>query len=304
MASDAVLTPVSVARDDIYFLNLRIDPRVKDYMFVGNAWFPIIVCGSYLWFVYKGGPAFMQNRKPYDLRRVIQIHNLFMVVTNIFFFYKFITNSYLANYSLLCQGMTYATDHNSMEIVHYGYWYLMLRILDFLDTVFFVLRKKFDHVSFHHVSHHFCCVFSGHLWVTLGMDGHTLAGLCLNSCIHIFMYFYYFLASLGPKIEKYLWWKKYLTKAQIYQHIFLVLHGLIPVFYDCGYPKFFIYLAVPQGLLGLVLFLNFYVASYSRKRQHANATSAAKANGHTETEDCQRMEQRVMEKEIGLKKDR
>ena len=37
----------------------------------------------------------------------------------------------------------------------------------------------------------------------------------LNSFIHLVMYSYYGLAALGPKYQKYLWWKKYMTKMQI-----------------------------------------------------------------------------------------
>lgn len=106
------------------------------------------------------------------------------------------------------------------------------------------------------------------------MDGQTLAGLCINSCIHIFMYSYYFLAACGPRLKKFLWWKKYLTKAQIYQHAFLVLHGMVPIFYDCGYPRFFIYIGVPQGILGLILFMKFYVFAYSKKQIVAEAKAA------------------------------
>lgn len=37
----------------------------------------------------------------------------------------------------------------------------------------------------------------------------------MNAAIHILMYLYYGLASCGPKIQKYLWWKKYLTIIQM-----------------------------------------------------------------------------------------
>ena len=37
----------------------------------------------------------------------------------------------------------------------------------------------------------------------------------MNSFIHVVMYTYYGLASLGPEVQKYLWWKKYLTKLQL-----------------------------------------------------------------------------------------
>lgn len=37
----------------------------------------------------------------------------------------------------------------------------------------------------------------------------------LNSFVHTIMYIYYFLAGLGPEVQKYLWWKRYLTKLQL-----------------------------------------------------------------------------------------
>lgn len=37
----------------------------------------------------------------------------------------------------------------------------------------------------------------------------------LNSFVHIFMYGYYALASLGPQMHCYLWWKRYLTIMQL-----------------------------------------------------------------------------------------
>lgn len=40
-------------------------------------------------------------------------------------------------------------------------------------------------------------------------------GAHLNAAIHVVMYLYYGLAAFGPKIQKYLWWKKYLTIIQM-----------------------------------------------------------------------------------------
>lgn len=40
-------------------------------------------------------------------------------------------------------------------------------------------------------------------------------GAHMNAAIHVLMYLYYGLASCGPKIQKYLWWKKYLTIIQM-----------------------------------------------------------------------------------------
>lgn len=37
----------------------------------------------------------------------------------------------------------------------------------------------------------------------------------INNFVHTLMYFYYLLSSMGPRYQKYLWWKKYMTEVQI-----------------------------------------------------------------------------------------
>ena len=37
----------------------------------------------------------------------------------------------------------------------------------------------------------------------------------MNCLVHTVMYGYYGLAAIGPHMQKYLWWKKYLTVMQL-----------------------------------------------------------------------------------------
>ena len=54
--------------------------------------------------------------------------------------------------------------------------------------------------------------------ITVFAGGHgTFLGL-INTFVHIIMYTYYLLAALGPTVQKYLWWKKYLTILQMVRH--------------------------------------------------------------------------------------
>lgn len=47
------------------------------------------------------------------------------------------------------------------------------------------------------------------------VGGHgTMLGL-LNSFVHVVMYAYYCLSAFGPHMQKYLWWKRYLTRMQM-----------------------------------------------------------------------------------------
>ena len=58
----------------------------------------------------------------------------------------------------------------------------------------------------------------------------------LNAGVHTVMYLYYLLASFGPGIQRYLWWKKYLTRMQMIQFVLVFLHCLQTLYYDCNYP--------------------------------------------------------------------
>jgi len=49
----------------------------------------------------------------------------------------------------------------------------------------------------------------------------------VNSFIHTLMYVYYALAAIGPSMQKYLWWKRYMTKLQLVR---LWLSLCIPAF--------------------------------------------------------------------------
>jgi len=44
----------------------------------------------------------------------------------------------------------------------------------------------------------------------------------VNSFIHTLMYVYYGLAAIGPSMQKYLWWKRYMTKLQLVSHLHIL----------------------------------------------------------------------------------
>lgn len=47
----------------------------------------------------------------------------------------------------------------------------------------------------------------------------------LNTFVHMIMYTYYMLAAVGPHMQKYLWWKKYLTVIQLVRIIIIIVHA-------------------------------------------------------------------------------
>ena len=80
-----------------------------------------------------------------------------------------------------------------------SYIYYLSKFSEFIDTFCFVARKKFGHISLLHVVHHGIMplsVWPGVRWVPGGSA--TFFGL-LNVFVHMFMYFYYMIAAMGPK---------------------------------------------------------------------------------------------------------
>ena len=89
-----------------------------------------------------------------------------------------------------------------------SYIYYLSKFSEFIDTFCFVARKKFGHISLLHVVHHGIMpltAWSGVKWVG---GGHTTFVGFLNMGVHVVMYFYYFMSSMGPSVQKYLWWKR------------------------------------------------------------------------------------------------
>jgi elongation of very long chain fatty acids protein 7 len=106
------------------------------------------------------------------------------------------------------------------------YMYFICKLIELLDTVFFVMRKKQRQISFLHLYHHAMMPICAWIGVRFVPGGHaTLLGL-VNSFIHILMYAYYMLSAFGPKMQKYLWWKKHLTSLQLVQFSIILVHNL------------------------------------------------------------------------------
>jgi hypothetical protein len=47
----------------------------------------------------------------------------------------------------------------------------------------------------------------------------------INTFVHIIMYTYYLFSALGPRFQKYLWWKKYLTVLQMVGLLLMAVGG-------------------------------------------------------------------------------
>lgn len=81
------------------------------------------------------------------------------------------------------------------------------------------------------------------------------------------MYSYYTLASFGPAMQKYLWWKKYITQLQLLQFAACGTYGIVLFMKQTNYPMSWFVMAVGQNPIFFYMFYDFYRKSYERKQK-------------------------------------
>ncbi|XP_047527091.1 elongation of very long chain fatty acids protein AAEL008004-like isoform X3 [Vanessa atalanta] len=226
------------------FMDKYGDPRTNPWFLMSSPFPTLLICLSYIYLVKVLGPRFMENRKPYELKNVLIVYNFSQVLFSAWLFY---------------------------EMVHACWWYYFSKFTEFFDTIFFVLRKKFDHVSTLHVIHHGVMPMSVWFGVKFTPGGHSTFFGLLNTFVHIVMYSYYMLAAMGPQLRPYLWWKKYLTTLQMVQFVGIMVHAFQLLFIDCDYPRAFVWWIGMHAVMFFFLFKDFYNQSYSKPKVRARS---------------------------------
>ncbi|CAB1324670.1 unnamed protein product [Coregonus sp. 'balchen'] len=181
--------------------------------------------------VVWAGPKLMKRREPVDLKAVLIVYNFAMVCLSVYMFHEFLVTSLLSNYSYLCQPVDYSTSPLAMRMARVCWWF-------FFSKVFFILRKK-----------------------------NTFFIGLLNTFVHIVMYSYYGLAALGPHMQKYLWWKRYLTSLQLLQFVLLTTHTGYNLFTECDFPDSMNAVVFAYCVSLIALFSNFYYQSYRKSKK-------------------------------------
>ncbi|XP_066261018.1 very long chain fatty acid elongase AAEL008004-like [Euwallacea similis] len=255
-------------------LDLKPDPRTADWLLVSNPLYTLGLCLSYVYIAKFLGPKLMENRKPFQLKNTLIFYNFFQVTFSIFLFYQIgMGGWFTGEYSLKCQPIDYSNKPSTIRMVHASWWYFFSKFTEFFDTLFFVLRKKFDHITTLHVIHHGIMPMSVWFGVKYYPGGHSTFFGLLNTFVHIVMYFYYFLTALGPQVQKYLWWKKYLTTFQMIQFVAIMVHAFQLLFIDCNFPKLFVWWIGSHAVLFFFLFKDFYQRSYRGGKKAASNKS-------------------------------
>lgn len=244
-----------------HIFNELVDPRTED-MFLMSSPIPIIVIVT-LWFFFicKWGPQLMKNREPFNIKKIMIVYNIVQVLCNMYILrYVYLARNII---SWRCTEIDYSNSYWGLLFLKVTHLYFLLKVLDLMDTVFFILRKKSNHISFLHVYHHFGMVMATWVGTKFVGGGHAYFFGLANCSVHTMLYSYYLLTAYDSKYSKLLWLKKFITQVQLFQFIFLLLCFIQPlVTSDCKFPPLVSFFLIPQNVFMIVLFSDFYVRTY------------------------------------------
>jgi len=247
------------------FWDENADPRTKDLPLLKGGPIPVLtIMASYLLFVKIIGPRIMRDRNPLDLRVLMLLFNAFMLAVNgAGFIFGFLASDFGTRLWACKKIDPYDEDFKETLLVYLGYFYLWSRLLDMVDTIFFVLRKKYNHVSFLHVFHHGIVPLIAYMGLKLHPGGNAGYLPMTNVFIHTIMYSYYAMACMGPEMAQYIWWKKHLTQLQLVQFATVFSHALYSFFTPgCEFPMILSLAEMVISATFFVLFLKFYRDTY------------------------------------------
>ncbi|KAF2355487.1 ELO family, partial [Trinorchestia longiramus] len=116
--------------------------------------------------------------------------------------------------------------------------------------------------------------------------GHMTFMGFLNTFVHTVMYTYYLLAAFGPRMQPYLWWKRYLTRLQLTQFVLIFLHAAQLLVFPCeGVPTSLVLWTQLYAFIFFALFINFYVRAYLFGDERKKPAAAAKEISSSKSED-------------------
>ncbi|KAL3179267.1 hypothetical protein MRX96_038170 [Rhipicephalus microplus] len=152
------------------------DPRVRHWPLMGSPAVIVSILAGYLYFSLRLGPALMKNRRPFPIRPLVVAYNVVMVLLSVYFFVLTLRLTYLRDatpllqrYDFFCQGTD--TTSSAGPLLYHGWFYMLMKVGELLDTVFFVLLKKNSHISFLHLLHHSLALSTVWMDINNGITG-------------------------------------------------------------------------------------------------------------------------------------
>eukprot|EP00761_Pharyngomonas_kirbyi_P012599 gb/GECH01012626.1/.p1 GENE.gb/GECH01012626.1/~~gb/GECH01012626.1/.p1 ORF type:complete len:274 (+),score=42.80 gb/GECH01012626.1/:1-822(+) len=237
---------------------------------------PSVAVILYLIMVF-GGQKVMSQRKGMELRPVLALWNLFLTILSVCMFVGITIPAVniVRHKSWLYLACDFEQTDSGADI--FWIWVFALsKYAELIDTLFLVLRRR--PVSFLHWYHHASVLFYTWMAFYYRVSAGRVFAL-VNSLVHCFMYFYYFMAAAFRYKAS---WGRFLTQGQIAQMflgmlvtlLWFVLQHTDESRCGCHNPEIMIAATAVLYASYAYLFLQFY---FSRHKKTSKVTKKPKA---------------------------
>jgi fatty acid desaturase (delta-4 desaturase) len=192
----------------------------------------------------------MMNKPPVAVKGLMQIYNVVQIVVCAY----------------MCWGLyPVVTLQNSFPYINLfgvntefdrsGEWFVFVhylsKYLDWFDTLWIVLNKKRQQLSFLHIYHHGTIVPVWGMLLHAGVGSGTVRyGAFVNSITHVIMYTHYLWTSMGLRNP----FKKYITMWQITQFYSCIVHAFVVLFFEKGDSNKFAWIQILYQITMVYLF--------------------------------------------------
>ncbi|XP_038888900.1 elongation of fatty acids protein 3-like [Benincasa hispida] len=194
---------------------------VEGQTFGSSPFFLIFTIFSYLSLTFLLSHIPFPSISPQFLKAISSLHNFILLI--LYFIMAIgctLSSIYHVSHPLLLICFPPQTPPIG-PLFFWAYIFYLSKILELLDTLLIILSRSYQRLTFLHLYHHSMVLIMSYLWLSTSQSLISI-GIVVNAIVHIIMYGYYFLCSIGIKPK----WKKLVTNCQILQFVFaLVVSG-------------------------------------------------------------------------------
>ncbi|CAO1380041.1 unnamed protein product [Diamesa serratosioi] len=194
------------------------------------------------------------------------MYNILQIVLN-----AFLQSGWGGQYNLRYEEVDYGHEPVAERMTRTFWLYYIAKLVELVETLFLVLQKKNDQITCVHIYHHVLMPTVSLFILKYNAGGSLTLFAFMNCGVNVFIYSYYLMTTMGPRMSKYLWFKKYLTILQIVQLLLIFVHGIQSLFLmEFDWATCVVLITIFNSLLFALLFISFYKKTYTRRVKHEN----------------------------------
>jgi elongation of very long chain fatty acids protein 4 len=254
-----------------FTLSEQQDPAAYMQSWLSLEW-PTLLAGCYLLIVFVG-PKVITAPVP-DLKEAMVVYNLYQTAINAVMVGALFGGALLRGLAYAAEGKPMLLWEQPVEgtpaLIVFGlFCHYNNKFVEYLDTIFMVLRQKNDQMTFLHCWHHFLMGFAWWCVLRHAAGGAAWYGSGANSLIHVIMYGYYGATSLGFKLPG--WMKMFVTQSQLIQFCLVASQSVWMLYRHFAegvevYPSWLTLLQLAVMVNMFVMFAGFYARQYCKRR--------------------------------------